>query len=211
MPSKSSAKPEKRIYAPRMSKEDRRKQIVEVAFEEYLDKGFLGARVDAIAEKIGVSKPVLYSVFDSKEAIAVAVVEEAHRQEALLAIEADNLEGYAKLGEGQVVPLFSTAFKVSAENPRLMRFLYSDFRGAPPEAIDYHDDVFNQRTAGLKWHLDRFFDGHPDGEEISKVAATLISTTGRRGIIEVSRGETDDPLALAELYGGVVERGIRFT
>ena len=194
-----------------MSKEDRRKQIVEVAFEEYLQQGFLGARVDAIADTIGVSKPVLYSVFDSKEAIAVAVVEEAHRREAVLAIEADNLDGYSKLGEGQVVPLFSTAFEISAENPRLMQFLYSDFRGAPPEAIDFHDEVFNQRTAGVRWYLDSFFDGHPDSEEISKVAASLISTTGRRGIIEVARGEADDPAALAELYGGVVERGIRFT
>lgn len=201
----------KRVYAARMPKEERRQQIVEAALEEYLAKGFSGARVDTIAEAIGVSKPVLYSVFDSKEAIAVAVVEEAHRREALLNLEADNLEGYSRIDEGEVVPLFKTAFCVAEENPRLMTFLYSDFRGAPPEAIDYHDEVFEQRTEGIKWHLDRFFEDHPAGEDISQVAASIISATGRRGILEVARGDVDDHSALADLYGGVVERGIRFT
>ena len=201
----------KRVYAARMPREQRRQQIVEASLEEHLEKGFLGARVDAIAEAIGVSKPVLYSAFDSKEAIAVAVVEEAHRREALLNLEADNLEGYSRIDEGEVVPLFKTAFSVAAENPRLMTFLYSDFRGAPPEAMDYHDEVFDQRTEGIKWHLDRFFEDHPAGEDISRVAASIISSTGRRGIIEVARGNVEDHEAHAELYGGVVERGIRFT
>ncbi len=190
---------------------ERRRQIVDAAVEEYLDKGFGGARVDTIAEVLGISKPVIYGAFDSKEAIAVAVVEETHRQEALLNIEADNLAGYSKIQEGEVVPLFKTAFRVAAKNPRLITFLYSDFLGAPHEAIAYHEQVFVQRTAGIKWHLDRFFDGHLAGEDIAKVSASIISAAGRRGLVEVARGEADDPAALAEIYGGVIERGIRFT
>ena len=192
-----------------MPLEERRAQIVEAALSEFLEKGFEDAKIDSIAEAIGVSKPVLYGAFDSKEAIAVAAVEEAHRREAEMNIEADELHSYSLLAEGKVTPLFELIFRLASQEPRLFGFLYSDFRSAPPQAVAFHDQVFEIRTIGLVHHLSIFFAGRPGGRELAVAAAEMISSVGRRGLLKVARGEVDDTEELAALYGGLIERGIQ--
>ena len=191
-----------------MPLEQRRQQILEAALDEYLDRGFGDARIDSIAEKIGVSKPVLYGAYESKEAIAAAVVEEAHRREALLNIEADDLGAFALLGEGKVIPLYKTVFALANANRRLFEFLYSDFRGAPPEAIAVHDQVFEMRTMGIRHYLNLHFVEQPDGEEMAIAASAMVSSVGRYGLLRVARGEIEDVDHLAELDGGLLERAI---
>jgi AcrR family transcriptional regulator len=198
----------KRIYAPRMPLEQRRQQILEAALDEYLERGFANARIDSIAEKVGVSKPVLYGAFESKEAIAAAVVEEAHRREALLNIEADDLGAFALVGEGRVIPLYRVVFHIANENRRLYEFLYSDFRGAPPEAIAVHDQVFEMRNLGISHYLSMHFADQPDSAEVVAAAAAMLSTVGRLGMTRVGRGEIEDVDHLAEVNGGLVERAI---
>ena len=84
-----SANAGKRVYAPRMPIAERRAQILGAAVEEYLDKGFTGARIDSIAAAIGVSKPVLYGVFESKDEISAAVVEVKNTKEGQLVHHTD--------------------------------------------------------------------------------------------------------------------------
>ena len=199
----------KRVYAPRMPINERRRQIVDAAVDEYLDKGFYGARVDSIAAAIGVSKPVLYGAFESKDLISVAVVEETHRREAIGLMQAGVLALYDHLHRGEVVPLYKSIFQFASENTRLCEFLYSDFRGAPPEAIEFHDDVFKQRAAGIAWHLGQFLGENPQVEERLIVFADLISTLGRRGMLLVASGQSADPAWLAEELGTVLERGLQ--
>ncbi|MFM9043982.1 MAG: TetR/AcrR family transcriptional regulator [bacterium] len=196
----------KRPYAPRVPLEQRRSQIIEAALAEYLEHGFEGARVDAIAEAIGVSKPVLYSAFDSKEAIAAAVVEEAHRREAVLNLEADGFAAYSRLGEGEVTPVYEVIFAIATENKDLCRFIYSDYRGAPPEALAVYDQIFAMRTEGIQFYLSQCFAGREDSDEVSSVGAEIVSTVGRRGILAVATGQTEDSKRLASVYGGLVER-----
>ena len=61
--------------------------IIEVATREFADKGLAGARIDAIAEAMRTSKRMIYYYFGSKEALYVAVLEEAYRR--MRAIEAE--------------------------------------------------------------------------------------------------------------------------
>ncbi len=190
---------------------ERRAQILGAAVEEYLDKGFTGARIDSIAAAIGVSKPVLYGVFESKDEISAAVVEEVHRQEAFGLVDAGALGAYEPLREGLVTPLFESIFAFAAENPRICRFLYSDFRGAPPEAVDFHEHAFEMRGGGVTYHLNSFFGRGDDSDARCYLAATVISITGRRGMLQVANGEFDDTAWLAREYGGMIERGIRST
>ena len=209
MATRTSTKSGKRVYAPRMPIAERRAQILDAAVEEYLEKGFTGARVDAIATTIGVSKPVLYGVFDSKEAISAAVVEEVHRREAFALIANRVLDVYEPLRKGLVAPLLENVFEYAAGNPKICRFLYSDFRGAPPEAVDFHEHVFEMRSAGVQFYLSDFFAGTEDGDETAHLISDMISSTGRRGMLQIARGEFDDPTWLARKYGDVIERGIR--
>src|SRR5262245_20367151 len=61
--------------------------IIEVATREFADKGLAGARIDVIAEAMRTSKRMIYYYFGSKEALYVAVLEEAYRR--MRAIEAE--------------------------------------------------------------------------------------------------------------------------
>jgi AcrR family transcriptional regulator len=55
-----------------------KENILQVATQEFVDAGFSGARVDAIAEKTKTSKRMLYYYFGSKEGLYLAVLERAY-------------------------------------------------------------------------------------------------------------------------------------
>ncbi len=68
-----------------------RRNIVEVATGEFAQKGYSGARVDAIAARTRTSKRMIYYYFGGKEGLYLAVLEEAYsgirRAEATLDLE----------------------------------------------------------------------------------------------------------------------------
>jgi AcrR family transcriptional regulator len=61
----------------RMSKDDRRRQIIEAATQEFATAGFHGTPVEAIAKRVGVSQPYLFQLFGSKKDLFVAAVRRA--------------------------------------------------------------------------------------------------------------------------------------
>jgi AcrR family transcriptional regulator len=61
--------------------------IIEVATREFAEKGLAGARIDAIAAAMRTSKRMIYYYFGSKEALYLAVLEEAYRR--IRAIESE--------------------------------------------------------------------------------------------------------------------------
>ncbi|HST85086.1 MAG TPA: TetR/AcrR family transcriptional regulator [Kineosporiaceae bacterium] len=56
---------------------DRENQILDVASAEFGEHGYAGASIARIAERAGISKPLIYSYFDSKEGLFLAAVERA--------------------------------------------------------------------------------------------------------------------------------------
>jgi AcrR family transcriptional regulator len=68
-----------------------RRNIVEVATQEFAQKGYSGARVDAIASRTRTSKRMIYYYFGGKEGLYLAVLEEAYsgirRAESALDLE----------------------------------------------------------------------------------------------------------------------------
>lgn len=55
-------------------------KILEIALEEFAAKGFNGARLDSIVKASGFNVNTVYYHFGSKEALFVAVMEEAYRR-----------------------------------------------------------------------------------------------------------------------------------
>lgn len=78
------SKSQKNIEARKRSRvrnaELSRGAILEAALIEFSEKGFAGARVDEIAKRAGVSKPLLYGHFGDKDAIYAAALREAYVQ-----------------------------------------------------------------------------------------------------------------------------------
>lgn len=63
-------------------------RILDIASEEFANRGFDGTRVDEIAKKSKVSKNLIYHYFENKDALFIAVLERAHelfraRQESI--------------------------------------------------------------------------------------------------------------------------------
>ena len=58
--------------------EETRRDIINVAMQEFAEKGLSGARVDEIAAKTRTTKPTIYYHFGSKEKLYAAVMEEAY-------------------------------------------------------------------------------------------------------------------------------------
>lgn len=83
----ASAPPPRR----RRDAERTREDILQAALEEFSTMGHSGARVDRIAARAGVSKPMIYDYFGDKDAIYAAALREAYvqirRGEAQLALD----------------------------------------------------------------------------------------------------------------------------
>ena len=59
----------------RISKEERRREIIEAATREFAVGGLHGTPVDAIAKQVGVSQPYLFQLFGTKKALFIAAVQ----------------------------------------------------------------------------------------------------------------------------------------
>src|ERR1700743_2656493 len=85
------------IPGARLPRDERRKQLLAAALEVFVDKGYHAAGMDDIAERAGVSKPVLYQHFPGKLELYLALLDTQAEmpantvQEALDATE-DNRE-----------------------------------------------------------------------------------------------------------------------
>lgn len=65
-----------------VSRGERERQIIDVAVEEFGRHGYAGVSVAVVARRAGISKPLIYSYFDSKDGLYLACV---HHVGALLA------------------------------------------------------------------------------------------------------------------------------
>src|SRR6202012_355191 len=74
IPSDSPRTDARRKYDP----EETRRNILDVATQEFSAMGLAGARVDAIAERTNTTKRMLYYYFGSKEGLYEAVLEKVY-------------------------------------------------------------------------------------------------------------------------------------
>lgn len=83
--------------AKRMPRPERERQMLEVAGRSFAARGFHAVSMDGIAEQAGISKPMLYHYFGSKEGLYVAYVRQ--QGSALLAGMRDATEPDASAAE----------------------------------------------------------------------------------------------------------------
>jgi len=86
----------------RLPRAERERQILDAARDVFAERGFQNASMDAVADRVGVTKPVLYTHFGSKEGLLLALLARA-RAELLdvttaAAASADNSEDVLRRG-----------------------------------------------------------------------------------------------------------------
>lgn len=77
--SAEQARPRRR-YAPRLSPELRRAQLLDAAFEVAGRDGFHQLSMEAVAAQAGVGKPVLYTVFRTRSDLVAALLSREHER-----------------------------------------------------------------------------------------------------------------------------------
>src|SRR3712207_2738470 len=61
--------------APRLPRKARRAQLLAAARDVFVSKGYVAASVDEVAERAGVSKPVVYQHFPGKLELYLALID----------------------------------------------------------------------------------------------------------------------------------------
>ncbi|WP_238598598.1 TetR/AcrR family transcriptional regulator [Saccharothrix sp. ALI-22-I] len=64
----------------RMPKAQRMAQMLDIAEGVFAERGYQAASMDEIAEQVGVSKPMLYEYFGSKEGLLIACIHRARAE-----------------------------------------------------------------------------------------------------------------------------------
>ncbi|RCW45290.1 TetR family transcriptional regulator [Halopolyspora algeriensis] len=64
----------------RLPRAERERQILEVAEEVFATRGYQTTSMDDIAQRVGLSKPMLYEYFGSKDGLLLACLERARRE-----------------------------------------------------------------------------------------------------------------------------------
>jgi AcrR family transcriptional regulator len=64
----------------RVSRAERERQILDAATAVFTERGYQAGSMDAVAERVGVTKPVLYDHFGSKEGLLLASIARTRQQ-----------------------------------------------------------------------------------------------------------------------------------
>lgn len=175
-----------RARSPHLGPERRRPLVLDAAFELLLERGYEGASMEAIAEAAGVSKPVVYACYASKEELFKSLFQ---REEArVLGQIADALARAGPLDDPERVLVDGlTAFlRAVADSPHAYRVVMLGEGGA---------------TAAVARRIQR-------GREMQVRAIASIA----RVWLE-REGSSIDPDVAAQLIGqavvGVAEAGAR--
>src|SRR6185312_17207280 len=64
----------------RMSADERREQVLEVALGEFAASGLAGTSTEDVAEKAGISQPYLFRLFPTKKSLFLALVQRCFKR-----------------------------------------------------------------------------------------------------------------------------------
>ena len=133
----------------RLPAAERRRQLLEVALQVFADKGFYGTSMNEVAEAAGVTKPVLYQHFASKEALYRELVDElGSRLERAIVDGVADADGPRQ----QVEAGFHAYFRWATREGPAFRVLFAEHNRADPvlaTAIEKLESAVADRVAGF--------------------------------------------------------------
>ncbi|TCO62515.1 TetR family transcriptional regulator [Actinocrispum wychmicini] len=162
----SAGKTERRRRMPRA---DREQQMMTVAEAVFAERGYAASSMDEIAERVGVSKPMLYEYFGSKEGLLVACIRqvraELHDLTAEAVIDARSPEDALRKG-------LITFFRFTDEHRRSWDLLLrTEAAVVGQAAVEEIEAVRQEQT---KLHIALFSAYMPDADARSLEAAAEI-------------------------------------
>lgn len=165
----------------RVPRELRRRQLLELAVTLFSERGFAAASMDELAARAGVSKPVIYGLFGSKEGLLIAVIDELGLELNRVVVEAvaGRTTPEELLREGSLA-----FFRFIGERSDTWAMIFGTSRSlsdASPEATAKLDEIRRRQDGlveGAILATARELGGDPDPLEVSAI------TRGLNGVYE---------------------------
>jgi TetR/AcrR family transcriptional regulator len=111
-----------------------RERLLETAIGMFAEKGYAGTSVREIVEQAGVSKPVLYYYFKSKEGLFLAILDQAENLQKQLLLEVLKSEGDVL---NRLLTLYRRIYAGISERRGLYKMIHGLIFGPPQGAPDY--------------------------------------------------------------------------
>jgi AcrR family transcriptional regulator len=113
-----------RKRAAHLGPERRRPLVLDAAHDLFLANGFDGTSMDAIAQAAGVSKPVVYDCFASKDELFTAMLDREEERVLRETEAALRTQGGATDPEGALIRGFDAFLTAVAESPDIYRVVF---------------------------------------------------------------------------------------
>ncbi|WP_279582768.1 TetR/AcrR family transcriptional regulator [Fodinicola feengrottensis] len=175
-----SAQPGTTAPSPRrrMRRADREQQLLDVAEQIFGERGFVAVTMEEIAEQAGVTKPVLYDHFGSKDGLAVACIARARSELLRLTVQAQ-----AQVGTPEDILLtgFRVFFDFIESHERAWAMLVAEGSLASAPAAEELERVRQQQADYTAAVLAAGMPGVPE-EVIGTYAQAIIGACERLAV-----------------------------
>jgi len=191
----------------RMPRAQREKQMLEVAEAVFAERGFAAASMDDIADRVGVSKPMLYEYFNSKEGLLLACVAQARAE--LREVTERAVAGHS--GAREALQSGLRAFFVFARERRqgwsLLRHELALIGTSASEALE---DTRRQQTDLIAKLMGEYFGDETSHAALEATAELVVGACERLAIWCEQHDEvtpdTATALAMEVLWSGLAGR-----
>lgn len=161
----------------RRRKAERPHEILEAAFLEFSRNGYAMTKLDAIAERAGVTKGTIYVYFENKEHLFISMVRE------LMKVTLDTVHDMFERHEGSTADLLKAQFSFIYENivedrrrREVVRMLIAEAPRFPALADRYHDEIHQPCMEMLQQAIQRGMDrGEIKRSAITECALVIVA------------------------------------
>lgn len=173
----------RRPYAARLPVEERREQLLDAAIAVIVRDGYDKVSIDAVAREAGVTRPVIYGVYDGIAPLLSALLD--RQQARAMAQLADALPEHPDLSDpdGFLLDAASHLIEVVSANPVTWRPILFAQQGTPQAVqnrIEADREQVREQIAGLL-EVGLELRGGPDldAEVISHALVAILERFGR--------------------------------
>jgi len=187
----------------RLSPEERRRQLLDVACSEFAERGFSATSMDDLAAAAGITKPVFYQHFSSKRALFVAVLDETGGR--LLDV-LEQATGSARTGRARVEEGFAAYFRFVESDRAAFRLLFGASARNDPEFADVVDGILTRVAAAVSTLIE--IDGSSEHRQVLAHAVVgMAEGISRHALTDPDASH--DPTQLASWVAELAWFGLR--
>ena len=189
--------------AGRLSRSDRRSQLLAAAKSVFVSQGYHAAAMDDIAERAGVSKPVLYQHFPGKLELYLAMLVESAQEMVGLVRQA--LTGTTDNDE-RVHRAVAAYFAFVADDSQTYRLIFESDLRASPEVAQIVDRATQDCIDAITDTITT--DTGTDPERARLLASGLVGLSQVSARYWLGQGGTVSRAEAVELLSALAWRGI---